>query len=116
MNGIEIVSQSNIYEVDTCWWILPLCIIVSFLVGAILCIIAWITCGFDSYYIMAVILSTAFGVLIGIFGTGLSAHDTDIIDYVEYKVIISDNVSLNEFNERYKIIDQEGKIYTVRER
>lgn len=32
-----------------------------------------------------------------------------------YKVIISDEVSMNDFTTRYKIIDQEGKIYTVRE-
>lgn len=33
-----------------------------------------------------------------------------------YKVIISDKVSMNEFYERYEVIDQEGKIYTVEER
>lgn len=34
----------------------------------------------------------------------------------EYKVIIDDNVSVNEFIEKYEIIDQEGKIYTVIEK
>lgn len=34
----------------------------------------------------------------------------------QYKVTVSDEVSMNEFNERYKIIYQEGKIYTVEER
>lgn len=33
-----------------------------------------------------------------------------------YKVIISDEVSMNEFNKQYEVIDQEGKIYTVEER
>lgn len=38
-------------------------------------------------------------------------------DYeTQYKVTIDDSVSMNEFNEKYEIIDQEGKIYTVRER
>lgn len=32
----------------------------------------------------------------------------------EYKVTITDEVSLNEFNEKYEITDQEGKIYTIR--
>ena len=40
----------------------------------------------------------------------LTAYDT------EYKVTISDDVSMNEFMEKYKIIDQDGKIYTIRER
>ena len=34
----------------------------------------------------------------------------------QYKVTISDEVSMNEFYERYEVIDQEGKIYTVEER
>ena len=34
----------------------------------------------------------------------------------QYKVTISDEVSMNEFLKRYEIVDQEGKIYTVRER
>ena len=34
----------------------------------------------------------------------------------QYKVMISDEVSINEFLEKYEIIDTEGKIYTVREK
>ena len=33
-----------------------------------------------------------------------------------YEVIVSDEVNFNEFNEKYEILDQDGKIYTVRER
>lgn len=34
----------------------------------------------------------------------------------QYKVTVSDKVSMNEFLERYELIDQEGKVYVVRER
>lgn len=34
----------------------------------------------------------------------------------EYKVTISDEVSLNEFYDKYEIVDQEGKIYTIKEK
>ena len=34
---------------------------------------------------------------------------------VEYKVTINENVSLIEFNEKYEIIEQNGKIYTIKE-
>ena len=34
----------------------------------------------------------------------------------QYKVTISDEVSMIEFYEHYEVIDQEGKIFTVRER
>lgn len=33
-----------------------------------------------------------------------------------YKVLIDDNVRLIAFNEQYKIIDQDGLIYTIEER
>ena len=33
-----------------------------------------------------------------------------------YKVIVSDEVNFNNFNDHYKIIKQEGLIYTVEER
>lgn len=35
---------------------------------------------------------------------------------VEYQVTIDDNVSMNEFNDKYEIIKVDGKIYTVREK
>ena len=38
------------------------------------------------------------------------------IHHMEYKVIINDSVKMNNFVEYYEILDQEGKIYTVRER
>ena len=38
------------------------------------------------------------------------------IDYVEHEVLINDSVSLTEFNERYEIVSQKGKIYVVREK
>ena len=36
--------------------------------------------------------------------------------YTEYKVTISDKVNFNEFNSKYNIIDQDGKIYTIEKR
>jgi hypothetical protein len=38
------------------------------------------------------------------------------VDYIEYKVTIDDSVSMNDFLDKYEILDQEGKIYTVKER
>lgn len=36
--------------------------------------------------------------------------------YPTYKVTISDEVSMNEFMDKYEILNQDGKIYTVKER
>lgn len=35
--------------------------------------------------------------------------------YKQYEVTVSDNVSFKEFSEKYKVIEQRGEIYVVRE-
>ena len=63
------------------------------------------------YKVSSIILSSLFaGVLVGRF---IFPSKTMI---QEYKVTVSDDVSLNEFIEKYEIIDIEGKIYTIREK
>lgn len=59
-----------------------------------------------------------FGLLFGLlFGSMIGNELSKPTKYTtEYKVTISDEVLMTEFNERYKIIDQNGKIYTIRER
>ena len=58
-------------------------------------------------------LFVALGVLISLmcFGTA-----NEYFDYYKYQVIIDDSVSLTEFMEKYEILDQEGLIYTVKEK
>lgn len=53
------------------------------------------------------------GCFLMIFGLISNKHS---IDYVEYKATIDDSVSMNEFLDKYEILDQEGKIYTIKER
>lgn len=66
-------------------------------------------------------LSFFYGLIIGIvlgaiFGS-IAANDQEPLEYkTQYKVTISDEVSMNDFLSKYEIIDQEGKIYTVREK
>ena len=59
------------------------------------------------------ILGGIAGLLVGfIVGKGAEIP----VEYeTHYKVTISDEVPLNEFLERYEIVDQEGQIYTIRE-
>ena len=56
------------------------------------------------------------GKVLGAFAFIFTVHETDELDYVKYQVTISDEVSLNDFMDKYEILDQEGKIYTVKER
>ena len=50
-------------------------------------------------------------ILIGVMGI-LLAPPVDT--YEKYKVLVSDEVLLNEFHSLYDIIDIDGKIYTIR--
>ena len=60
------------------------------------------------------------GVIVGIIGgiiagTGVAANALPVEYETQYKVTISDEVSMNDFLAKYEIVDQEGKIYVVRE-
>ena len=60
------------------------------------------------------ILGTIFGSVFGIIAGFAMPIPTEY--ETQYKVVISDKVTMNEFYEKYEILDQDGKIYTVRER
>lgn len=54
------------------------------------------------------------GFVLGLLGIYFCSTPTGY--YNTYKVTIEENVSLVEFNEKYEILDQEGDIYTIKER
>lgn len=75
-----------------------------------------ISIGLDDYSNM--IVGVMFGLILGAM-FGFIAGEIDSVPTAyenHYKVIISDEVPMNEFLEKYEIIDCEGKIYTVIER
>ena len=110
MNGVEILSSETIYNtiLPEYWLGIGLGCAIVFVFAMALCfandrIIAGIIC-------MALALGL---VVVGILGGTYSKTD---INYIEYKVAVDDSVSMNEFLDKYEILDQEGKIYTVKER
>lgn len=38
-----------------------------------------------------------------------------VYDYTKYKVIVDETVNMNEFFEKYELVDQEGRIYIVKD-
>ena len=110
MNGVEILSSETIYNTYLPEW----CIAIGFML-----MIAFVVLLAASLADGKTILSLIFIVLmIGSFSVMIfsdTENKTDI-NYIEYKVTIDDSVSMNEFLDKYEIIDQEGKIYTVKER
>ena len=110
MNGVEILSSETIYNT-----ILPEYWLGIGLGCALLFVFAMSLCFANDHIILGCIyIALALGsVIVG--GLGGAYSKTDI-SYTEYKVTIDDSVSMNEFLDKYEILDQEGKIYTVKER
>lgn len=64
---------------------------------------------------LGLLVGLVVGMVLGLVSScivGLSTLET----YTTYKVVISDTVSMNEFMGKYEILNQDGKIYTVKER
>lgn len=117
MNGIEILTSNEVavaYEKFN-WsnfWITIA--IVAF--GAL---IAGLLVGFDAGNAAAGVIAFLVVLIIGgaFLGPIIGYNSGEPIEYeTQYKVTIDDSVSMTEFLDKYEIIDQDGKIYTVRER
>ena len=106
MEGIEILSVGETvinYGYNT---------VLAFFIGLLIIgigVTLAIKCDEDSFFLLGIIL----GLFLG-FWAGLAGGEPEYAP--TYKVTISDTVSLNDFNERYKILEQDGKIYTIKER
>jgi hypothetical protein len=115
MTGVEILATSEVVSASEFNWI-TFWIATGIIVGAMALIgVLTSATSYDATDLFAGIL---FGVCLGpLFGLLVGSGTSTPTEYeTHYKVIISDEVSMNDFLERYEIIDQEGKIYTVRER
>ena len=88
----------------------------------VIAIIAGFLCGTIAFAFGLINDSTIIAIVIGLFTAILSGVFVGFADEIPthyvptYKIVISDEVSMNEFTERYEILEQEGKIYTVKER
>ena len=110
MEGVNILSQQNIYNTYLPEWCIAAGLILT-LISAVLVIVSivnesWVGFAFAFIGIIA-------GIVIGSCG---GSYNKASINYVEYKVTIDDDVSMNEFYEHYEVLDQEGKIFIVREK
>lgn len=67
--------------------------------------------GYDSiamlFWVMGVIC---------VFGAFYDYHTNNPVKVTTYQVILDDDISYNEFVEKYKVIKQEGRIYTIYEK
>ena len=113
MDGVTILSQRDISTGVlnmTAFWI-AFWIVTSLLFIGVICAIKyseeWIMA---LWFIVVPFVAMIFGLL---FGTAFGHNECE---YTEYKVTIDESVSMTEFYERYEVIDQEGLIFTVKEK
>jgi arginine exporter protein ArgO len=112
MEGITILNQtihegSIIEPLFTIGTVSIVCgAILFFLWGVFVCSKApeWLT----TSTVCLAVLGMIFATFIGVF----APHE----QITRYQVIIDESVSLTEFNEHYRIIEQNGLIYTIEER
>lgn len=105
LEGVEILNFEVIPIIETT--------IEIFIVGTIIALIVSLVIG--KYYDANV------GVILFVVGFGVSAIVSNCTEKVVgeevlYQVTISDKVNLAELSEKYEILNQNGKIYIIKER
>ena len=123
MAGVEILSQTEvIVDYSFGWlafWITAMIGIGATLIGSML--FALLNSEDDgardrltTFLCLFIVISFLMLALAALFGSTIFREPFP--PETHYKVTIEDSVSMNEFLDKYEILDQEGKIYTVRER
>lgn len=116
LNGIEVLNENYV----------PLDFPTDLFLGYIVCltlavIFCWATIKLMKdgivfgVVVFGVLTMLSFVIFIACFTTGLKIEGSPS-DIKQYQVTISDDVSMVEFNERYDVINVEGKIWTIVEK
>jgi hypothetical protein len=117
IEGVEILSQSEVALITGMnWTVFGIFLGLSIIIGVVTAF--WSVKPVDAgEWILWAFIVSSFIILGAAFGSLIGYVKGDPTKYeMQYKVIISDEVQMNEFFERYEIIEQEGKIYTIREK
>lgn len=115
MDGVTILATNSVYMEPSFWARFGL------VIGTAGTIVFAVTAfrdrsWFDTVEVIVYSGLAIVSLLLGVFCGRAIEKQTSVFSHYEYKVLIDDSVSLNEFNEKYEILDQEGQIYTVIER
>lgn len=117
MTGVEVLATERVAVAFGFSWVLFF--MLGFLFITLFVAIGWYLAEVNNFSRLGTGVSICVGIILGsvlaaLIG-GFSETGAPTAYETHYKVLISDEVSMNEFLERYEIIDQEGRIFTVRE-
>lgn len=117
MSGVEILAFEEVacawesWNWQSFWIAVAIVFIISIIAGFIFaCQEGSIGAGLLMFGCMLIGVGSLLGIIAGKKCVDPTEYET------QYKVIVDDSVSMTEFSEKYEILEQEGKIYTVRER
>lgn len=111
LNSFEVVTKTA-FSITAFW--------AGVIIGSVVGLIAGVIFGLSESDWGAFFFSTIFFVLfIGLFIGLLSGFvicPEEVAKETHYEVLISENVSMSEFMQRYEIVDTRGQIYVVKEK
>ena len=116
MQGVEILTSAQVATEWSFNWCI-FWIILGIVFGICLIISIWYVITDQCDWGIIPALSIA-GIILGsIFGAGFGKiTEIPVLYETQYKVTISDEVPMTEFLEHYEVIEQDEKIFTVREK
>ena len=116
MNGVDILAIEEVaVEFAFNWAVFWIIVVGAGIVGALYGV--YQDSGIGEGWRFILVITVGFiiiGAVCGIFAGGIFGRIPTKYE-PQYKVTISDEVTMTEFLEKYEIIETEGKIYTVRE-
>ena len=108
MNGITILAQEEVLIEDFNNVAFIITVILSSILAGFL---------FDKLVDLEFFVGCLIGVGIGVFlGIGIGFITAPKNTETHYKITIDETVSMSEFYSKYEVVEQEGKIFTIKER
>jgi hypothetical protein len=115
MQGVEILTSAQVatefvFNWSEFWIVFGIVTSLVFLSSLI--------CLNDSICVLGVLVGLTVSLILGgLVGVVIGEINGTPISYeTQYKVTVSDEVSMTEFYEHYEVIEQDGKIFTIREK
>ena len=113
MTGVEILAAEEVVTAYGWSWSAYL---IALAIAVVFCGFVGFTSGVPYDMWKCAFIGIGVGLVVGALIGVIPAKITLPSEYeTHYKLTISDEVSMNDFLSKYEIIDQEGRIYEVRE-
>lgn len=116
MTGVEILTSNEVVTASV--FNIEACIIAFVIVFSVVVFIGFIDCCIDGFFegmSVSIIFGIIMGLITGVVGGVVYPKPTSY--EIQYKATISDDVIMtSEFTSKYEIIEQDEKIYTIKEK